>query len=145
MTTTFSRPIPTGDRIHAWVIGIGAGVIAAYWAEFLTSGRLRTSEDDAYVDFEKSFLIADGYLFAASLLAARLLSQGRSGAVPVGIAAGSGLTFLGLMDLAYDLQHDKFSDHTPEMAVEKGIVAISLVLGPVTMLRLWQARRRLGN
>ena len=145
MTTVVSRSVPTGDRVHAWLIGVGAGVIAAYWAEFLTSGRLRTSGDDAYVDFEKSFLLADAYLFVMALLTAQLLSQGRPEAVPVGIAAGSAATFLGLMDLAYDLRHGKFAERTPEMAVEKGLVAASVTLGLVSMLRLWKARTRLGN
>jgi hypothetical protein len=145
MTTTGSRSILTGDRIHAWVIGIGVGAIAAYWAEFITSGRVKTSEDEAYLDFEKAFLLADAYLACTALLAARFLSQGRPEAVATGIAAGSAVTFLGLMDLAYNLQHHKFSDRTPEMALEGGIVASSLVSGPFTMLRLWRARKRLGT
>ena len=64
------------------------------------------------------------------LLSARYLSRGRPEAVPTGVAAGSALTFLGLMDLAYDLQQGKFDDRTPAMAIEAAIVTISLTLGP---------------
>lgn len=115
-----------------------------YWVEFFTSKRVRTSDDPAYVDFERAFVLADSYMAAAFLLAARRLAKERPEAVPVGIAAGSAMTFLGGMDLLYNLQHNKFADRTPEMAVEGIIVATSLVFGPFTMLRLWKARRRLG-
>jgi hypothetical protein len=50
------------DRVHSWVVQAGAGAIVAYWVEFFTSGRVRTSEDEEYVAFERAFLLADGYL-----------------------------------------------------------------------------------
>lgn len=115
-----------------------------YWVEFFTSGKVRTSEETAYVDFERAFVLADGYMAAAFLLAARRLSRGRPEAVPAAIAAGSAMTFLGCMDLLYNLQHRKFADRTPEMMVETGIVAVSLTFGPATMVRMWRARHRLG-
>jgi hypothetical protein len=49
------------------------------------------------------------------------------------------------MDLLYNIQHHKFADRTPEMAVETAIVATSMVFGPFTMIRMWRARHRLGN
>jgi len=137
-------PVATGDRVLAWVLRAGATVIAAYWVDFFTTGDVKTSDQQAYIDFEKAFVIADAYLVAVGLVAAHYLSRGRSEAVPTGIATGSALTFLGLMDLAYNLQHRKFSDRTPEMALETTIVAVSLTLGPYTMLRMWRARQRLG-
>lgn len=121
-----------------------AVLTGAYWAEFFTSGRVRTSDDRAYVDFERAFLLADAYMAATYLAAARKLSQGRPEAVGIGVAAGSAMTFLGLMDLAYNLQQGKFAERTPEMMLEAGIVVASLVLGPVTMVRLWRARHRLA-
>lgn len=133
-----------GDRVHAGLMRAAAVLTGAYWAEFFTSGRVRTSEDRAYVDFERAFLLADAYMAIAYLAAARRLSQGHPDAVGIGVAAGSAMTFLGLMDLAYDLQQGKFADRTPEMMLEAAIVASSLILGPLTMMRLWRARRRLG-
>lgn len=132
------------DRVHAWLMRIVAVVTIGYWIEFFTSGKVRTSDDQAYVDFERAFVLADTYMAAAFLLAARRLSKGRPEAVGVGIAAGSAMTFLGAMDLLYDLQHRKFADRTPEMAVEGLIVATSLAFGPFTMLRMWRSRHRLG-
>lgn len=132
------------DRAFAWVLRAGAVAISAYWADFFTRGDVRTSDEQAYVDFEKAFLLADAFLVATGLSAAQLLSRGRPEAVPTGIATGSALTFLGLMDLAYDLQQGKFADRTPETMVEAAIVGISLTLGPYTMIRSWRAHARLG-
>ena len=136
--------VSANDRAFAWVLRAGATAISAYWADFFTRGDVRTSADPAYVDFQKAFLLADAFLVATGLLSSHYLSQGRPEAVPTGIAAGSALTFLGLMDLAYDLQQGKFDDRTPEMAIEAAIVTISLTLGPHTMVRMWRARHRLG-
>ncbi len=132
------------DRVHAWMMRLVAVATIAYWVEFFTSGKVRTSEEEAYVDFERAFVLADGYMAAAFLLAARRLSRNRPEAVVAGIAAGSAMTFLGCMDLLYNLQHHKFADRNPEMMVETGIVAVSLTFGPWTMLRMWRARHRLG-
>lgn len=136
--------IPRSDRVHAFVMGGVAAATAAYWIEFFTSGRVRTSEDQSYVDFERAFPLADGYMSAVYAATAWLLWRQKPGAVPAGLAAGGAMVFLGCMDLLYDLQHGKFRDRTPEMAVEAGIVAFSLTFGPYTMRRLWRARHRLG-
>lgn len=124
------------DRIHAWLLRIGAAAIVAYWVEFFTTGRNRTSDDEAYLDFEKSFVLADAYVAVMSVAAASLLARGRPGAVPAGVAAGSGLTFLGLMDLTYDLHKKKLGERTAEVRLEKAIIASTLVFGPATMIRL---------
>lgn len=144
MKVSDSRSVSTGDRIHAGVLLAGAGIWAAFWTEFFTKGRVRTDQSDAYLDFEKSFLLAELYLIGVGLATARFLTRGRPEAVGTGIATGSALVFLGLMDLAYDLQHDKFSEKTPEMAVEKALITICLTLGPITMVRMWKARTRLS-
>ena len=137
--------ISTGDRAFAWVLRAGSAAIAAYWVDFFRQGNVRTSQDQAYVDFERAFLLADAFLAATGLIAAHYLARGQSEAVPTGIAAGSSLTFLGLMDLAYDLQQGKFSDRSGATAVEAAIVATSLTLGPYTMVRMWRARHRLNE
>jgi hypothetical protein len=138
------RSVSAGDRIHSFLMKGVAAAVAAYWAEFFTSGRVRTSEDRAYVDFERAFPLADAYMAAAYMAAGLLLSRQRPEAVPVGIAAGSAMVFLGGMDLLYDLEHRKFSERTPEMGFETMLVAFSLVFGPLTMIRMWRARHRLG-
>ena len=137
--------ISAGDRTFAWVLRAGSAAIAAYWVDFFTKGNVRTSQDQAYVDFERAFLLADAFLAATGLISAHYLARGRSEAIPTGIAAGSSLTFLGLMDLAYDLEQGKFSSRSGATVLEAAIVTTSLTLGPYIMVRMWRARHRLND
>ncbi len=74
-----------------------------------------------------------------------LLLRGHALAVPVGIAAGSAMVFLGCMDTLFNLEHAKYADGTPEMAIETAIDVICLTFGPFTMMRLWRIRDRLAD
>lgn len=117
---------------------------AAYWVEYFTSGKVRSSADPTYVAFENSFPLADGYMAACFLIAARMLRRQQPSAVGWGIAAGSAMVFLGAIDTLYNVQQGKYRERTPEMVVETAINAASWVFGPLTMWRLWRARSRLG-
>ncbi len=120
-----------------------AGLAVAYWLDWFTKGHVRSSDDPEYVTFEESFPLADAYMAACYLRAGHLLWRGRAGAIPWGIAAGSANTFLGLMDLLFDIRRGTLRDTTMDAAIEKAIVGASLVFGPMTMARMWRARGRL--
>jgi len=132
-----------GDRLNAAAIGLGlvAGM-GGYWTWLATSG-LRTSDDDSWVDFEKTFPLADAYLAVVAAAAARHMWRGTPPAVGLGIAAGSASTFLGLMDVLYNLEHGKYADRSADAALEAAVNVASLTLGPITMMRMWRARHRL--
>ena len=134
----------TGDRMHAAALGVAVGINVGYWVGFFTGESVRTTDDPAWLDFEKALVLADGYMDVVGLAAAVQLWRGRPSAVALGIAAGSAVTFLGLMDVLYNLQHGKYADRSSAMALEAAVNVISLTLGPFTMVRLWQARHRLG-
>ena len=134
---------PVSDRIHAAAMVIVALGTIAYWAAYFGADAVQTASDPVYVGFENAFPAADGYMAACWLAAALLLRRGRAAAVPVGIAAGSAMVFLGAMDTLFNLEHGKYADMTPEMAVETVINVVCLTFGPYTMVRLWRARRRL--
>jgi hypothetical protein len=136
--------VTTGDRVNAVALGLGGAAMIGYWVSFFTNGAVRTSDDRAWLDFEKSFVLADSYLAAVGLAAAPQMWRGRPPAVGLGIAAGSATTFLGLMDLLYNIQHGLYSDRSSEMKLETALNVASLVLGPLTMVRMWRARHRLG-
>lgn len=131
------------DRLHAALMRIMALGMVAFWVAYFGFGAVQTSADPAYLAFENAFPLADAYLAAALLWAAHLLARGRVAAVPVGIAAGSAMVFLGLMDTLFNLEHGKYARMTAEMAVETWINLVCLVFGPWTMVRLWRARHRL--
>jgi hypothetical protein len=114
-----------------------------YWTAYFAAGAVQTSGDPAYLAFENAFPAADAYMAACYVSAALLLLGRRVTSVPVGIAAGSAMVFLGLMDTLFNLEHGKYAVMTPEMAVETVINLVCLGFGPFTMVRLWRARRRL--
>jgi UDP-N-acetylmuramyl pentapeptide phosphotransferase/UDP-N-acetylglucosamine-1-phosphate transferase len=133
----------SGDRVHAALMLLAALGTAAYWTAWFTTGAVQTADDAAYVAFENAFPLADGYMAVCWVVAAVLLLRARATAVPVGIAAGSAMVFLGLMDTLFNLEHRKYAAMTPEMAVETAINVGCLTFGPATMVRLWRARGRL--
>ena len=135
---------PVSDRVHATAIVVLALGTIAYWAAYFGAG-VQTTSDPVYVGFENAFPAADGYMTACWLAAAALLWRGRASAVAVGIAAGSAMVFLGLMDTLFNLEHGKYATMTPEMAAETVINVACLTFGPFTMIRLWRIRGRLDS
>ena len=136
--------VTRGDRVHAALMRAVALGTIAYWMAYFWFGAVQTGSDPGYVAFENAFPLADAYMAAGYLVAAHLLVRGRPAAVPVGIAAGSAMVFLGLMDTLFNLEHGQYAIRTPEMATEIAINVVCLVFGPWTMVRLWSARRRLS-
>ncbi|UGQ40743.1 hypothetical protein [Rhodococcus aetherivorans] len=140
------KPPPTwGDRLHAVAMGGVAGGVAAYWLDYFTAGHVRSSDDAAYIAFENAFPAADGLMAASFATSAWHLTRGRAVAIPLGIAAGGAMTFLGAMDTLWNLEHGSYRHMTADMAVETGINIISLVFGPWTVARLWRRREALAG
>ena len=79
--------------------------------------------------------------FAGSAAA---LARGRSIAVPLGVAAGGAMTFLGALDVLWNLQHGSYRRMSPALAVESYINSVCLVFGPLTVTRLWRRRTALA-
>ena len=68
--------------------------------------------------------------------------RGEPSAVGLDIA-GSATTFLGLVDVLYNLEQGKYRDRSADMAMETAVNVAALTLGPITMARMWRARHRL--
>jgi hypothetical protein len=136
---------PAADRAHAALMLLAAGGTLAYWLAYFGAGAVQTADDAVYTGFENAFPLADGYMATAYVAAAILLLRGRALAVPVGIAAGSAMVFLGCMDTLFNLEHAKYATMTAEMAVETAINVGCLTIGPFTMVRLWRIRGRLAG
>ena len=114
-----------------------------YWILFFT-GTLQASHDPAAAGFEAAFPAADAWLLIASITCAEGLRRRRSWAVVFGIAAGSALIYLGLMDTLYNLEHGMYLRLTGEMIVEAAINVTCFVFGPLLMWYVWRHRRWLG-
>ena len=132
-----------GDDLHAGLMLGAASLVAAYWADFFTGGHVRSDSSPVYLEFERAFPVADGYMAGCLVASAVLLRRGHAAAVPSGLAAGSAMVFVGLMDVLFNLEHGMYRQRTSQMAVESLINAACLTFGPYTMVRLWRARGRL--
>jgi hypothetical protein len=65
--------------------------------------------------------------------------------VPAGIAAGSALVFLGLLDVLFDLEQGLYARHSAAMAVESVINVFCLLVGPFLMRYFWRHRHGLDR
>jgi len=139
-----NRPVGDAPRsagtLAVLLLIAGAGTFA-YWITFFSSDLVQATAEPCYLVFERAFPMADAWAAIASILAALGLLRRRPEAVLFGIAAGSALVFLGLMDVLYNLEHGMYALHTAEMAYETLINVVCLTLGPATMAYVWRRRR----
>ncbi|HEY2387552.1 MAG TPA: hypothetical protein VGK30_11370 [Candidatus Binatia bacterium] len=140
------RPLDDASRsasaLAVLLLIAGAGTLA-YWTAFFTSDLVQATVEPCYLVFERTFPAADAWAAVTAILCALGLLRRRPEAVLFGVAAGSAFTFLGLMDVLYNLEHGMYAVHTPEMAYETLINVVCLTLGPATMACVWRWRRRL--
>jgi len=80
---------------------------------------------------------------SAAIAAAIGLVRRRPWAVLAGIAAGSALVFLGLLDVLFDLEQGLYARRSGAMAAEMVINVFCLSVGPLVMRWCWRYRRAL--
>jgi len=139
------RDGPPGAPVVAALLAVTAAGTAAYWIAFFAAGNaLHASETDAYVAFERAFPAADTWMASAAIAAATGLVRRRPWAVLAGIAAGSALVFLGLLDVLFNLEQGLYTRPSAAMAVETVINLFCLAVGPFFLVYFWRNRDRLG-
>jgi len=135
------RDAPPGARAVATLMVVTALGTAAFWIGFFAGGNaLHSSEGDVYRAFEQSFPVADGWMAACALAAGIGLLVRRRWAVLAGVAAGSALVFLGLIDTTFDFEQGMYGRHSAAMAVEAAINAFCLTVGPFAIWWFWRYR-----
>ncbi len=140
-----SAPGPPAAPAVAALLAVTAAGTAAYWIAFFAAGNaLHSSETDAYVAFEHAFPAADTWMASAAIAAAIGLVRRRPWAVLAGIAAGSALVFLGLLDVLFNLEQGLYARLSAAMAVETVINLFCLAAGPFFVVYFWRHRARLG-
>ncbi|MEJ5185979.1 MAG: hypothetical protein WHT46_02725 [Candidatus Geothermincolales bacterium] len=122
------------DRPLAAMLGVtGAGTVA-FWALFF-AGKMRATETPQDEAFEKAFPLADAWMSACCLLAARALWRGEKRGVFYSTAAGSSLVFLSLMDILYSLENGKYWPLDRDRALMLGIHLWTLCTGVFSLAR----------
>ncbi len=137
-------PSRTGDELLALLLGITAAGTELFWALFFTGllNAAETPQDDA---FERAFPVADTWMSTCCLLAAKEIPRRSSRGYFFGIAAGSTLIFLALMDILYSLENHKYLPMTGDRAVMAAINGWTLCLGAGTLHYLWHRREDFGG
>lgn len=135
---------PAGLNLVIGGLWFAAGFTLLYWILFFTTAAVQTSRDPAYLAFERAFPAADAWLAIAAIVCAEGLRRRRSGAVLYGIAAGSALIYLGLMDSLYNLEHGMYFNLSTEMITECIINLSCFIFGPLLMWYVWRHRAWLG-
>ena len=134
-----------GTRAVVALLALTAVGTTAYWVAFFAAGpALHSSETDVYVAFEHAFLAADAWMAGAAALAAVGILRRRAWAVPAGIAAGSALVFLGLLDVLFDLEQGLYRTRSAATAVEVVINVYCLTVGPFCLVYFWRYREELA-
>jgi hypothetical protein len=131
----------TATIVGLWAIAVLNGL---FWVVFFTTGQVQVRQDPVYLTFERAFPAADVWLGIACVVCAEGLRRRRGWGVAYGIAAGSALIYLGLMDTLYNLQHDMYCQIGGEMLAEIGINLTCFTFGPFLMRYVWRHRAWLG-
>jgi hypothetical protein len=137
-----SRRKPRGLRLLSAIYGVGAAGNVAYWIGF-AAGPARTDDSEEYLDFERSFPLADAYLAAISGTASVACWRADPRALPLGLMASSASIYLGCLDVLYNLRHGKYRNPGGAMGAEVVINATSLGLGAFSAWALWRSRGEL--
>jgi hypothetical protein len=129
---------PKGVIVVAALLLFAAIMIPIYWISFFLFGGVTTEK--CYLTFEHAFPAADAWMaFAAFLGCVGLLTRKPWG-VLFSLLAGSASTFLGLMDVLFDLEYGIYWMASPEVATEIAINILTLVGGPAVVWYVWTRR-----
>ncbi|MFZ1062469.1 MAG: hypothetical protein WAN30_03265 [Acidimicrobiales bacterium] len=131
-----------GRRVARICVAL-ALVIVLYWVFWYSHRSLVASTNTkVYVNFEQAFPLADGFIVACLLLAARALGRRRSTAV-LYLLVGTGAGFyLCSMDVLFDLEHDIWSKGANGL-VELGINVVTLLAATALTRWTWSRRHEL--
>jgi len=135
---------PAARAVTALLVVTAVGTVAYWIAFFAGGGTLHSSETDAYLAFERAFPAADGWMATAALSAAVGLARRRPWAVLAGIATGSAVVFLGLLDVLFNVEQGLYATPSGAMAVEMVINVFCHTTGPFLLVYFWRYRDRLA-
>lgn len=116
---------------------LGLGIIG-FWIYFFLVENKDPEKTEVYLKHEKSFPLPDlGWIVPCLFIAAIGLLTEQNFGIYFTIAAGSGMMFLGLIDLAFDLQHGLFKTKDMEAYFNITIVSITLIFAVIFLIYGW--------
>lgn len=134
-------------KVVAVLLALTGLVTILYWVAYFTTGAVQSESSTVYIAFENSFPAADAWMSLCCFLgAAGLFSRreaGRQRGLLFGLAAGSAMIFLGLMDVLYNLEQGMYLKMSTEMGLEVLINVWTLGFGAFLLVFLWSRRKTL--
>ncbi len=126
------------NAVLAVLLLVTAVVTVAYWVDFFWHGSVNVVEEDWYIKFERSFPAADGFMAACAAVGGIGLLADAGFGVAFALVAAGGLVFLGLMDVAFNLDNRlyRFVRTSWPMRAELVINVWSLGLGALLLVTL---------
>jgi hypothetical protein len=120
------------------LIGTAVGLIY-YWIDFYIKGGVQAVNEDWYIRFQKAFTAADLWTAACALVGAIGLLAGETYGVLFVFITASSLIFLGLMDVAFNIQNDLYRlvRKSSQMKFELFINLWTLGLGIALIVLFW--------
>lgn len=116
-------------------------VVISYWISVFTGIFPVEELIPGYKNWFMSFPVADLWIATSSLLAGFYLIRKDQKAVLFGIAAGSGLLFLGLYAMTYGINTGLIFNLTTDEIIEIIIKIYSITVGILFMIYFWKIRK----
>ena len=124
--------IETILAIFQIILAVG---IVGFWIFFFMVENKDPEKKEWYLKHERSFPLPDlGLITVCLLIAATGLLIGERYGIFFTIVAGGGLMFLGLIDLAFNLQNGLFKTKDMDAYMSIGIVSIVLIMGVLSLI-----------
>ncbi|MHA2288668.1 MAG: hypothetical protein ACXABG_07765, partial [Promethearchaeota archaeon] len=109
--------------------------IAGFWIFFFMVENKNPKKEEWYLKHERSFPLPDlGLITVCLLVAATGLLSGERFGIFFTIVSGGGLIFLGLIDLAFNLQNGLFKTKDADAYMSIAIVSIVLIMGVLSLI-----------
>jgi len=109
--------------------------IVGFWIFFFKVENKNPEKKEWYLRHERSFPLPDlGLITVCLLIAATGLLVGERFGIFFTIVAGGGLLFLGLIDLAFNLQNGLFKTKNIDAYMSISIVTIVLIMGILSLI-----------
>ena len=133
--------MPNRTRLVIGLCILTAVLVVAYWVcFFFVPGSVQSSSEAWYLIFERSFVLADGWIvFCAVACAVALLKKKQTGLL-WGLLGASSLLYLGCMDVLFDLENGMYAHMSADVVTEAVINVLCLAGGTVGAIWFWRQR-----
>ncbi len=111
-----------------------------FWAYFFAVELKNPDNTEVYLAFEKSFPVPDLGLITPCLIisAVGLLLYQRFG-IFFAVVAGGALTFLGLLDISFNIQNEGYTGAISDAIMNLFINLVCIIFGPILLIYAWYA------